>query len=368
MKDYYEVLGLPETATAEQIKRKYRTLVREYHTDVTDYPKFWAEERVKAINTAYEVLGDETRRAAYDAQRQAEATRQQAAEAARRRSTEAAARRAATQAESQAGAPARGPGACWPGGARSAASPSQTFAGGEAPRRARESKRRATTRRVLRPWGRVVLAVTVATVSAPVSALPLLAWWWWRAELAAQRPAATGLLLGAGLAHLVTGWWYPCLLPFARELVLCRLLAGTAFGATLGVVASAHSVTPPPSAALYTLCCSLGSLVGLTVNGAVLLRRGAQASWPGRGGFLTSMREGAQGALVVALGAALLVGGLQGELESVGLVAVMLGGLGLGVGLLTWLAAGVVMPVLDQLNGWLLKVAGRIEECPEGTL
>jgi hypothetical protein len=360
MNNYYEVLGLPETATTEQIKRKYRVLVREYHTDVTDYPKEWAEERVKAINAAYEVLSNEDKRAAYDTQRRA-------VEMIGQRGTAGSVHQAAPQAAWQPAETTRHSGAAGAGGTRSAAGPSQPDAGSEA-HRARETSRQATTRRVLRPWGRVVLAVTVAVVSALISALPLLAWWWWRAELLTQQSAVTGLLLGAMLAQLVTGWWYPRLSPFNREVVLCRLLAGAALGATLGVGVAAHSISPPPGVALYALCSSLGSLVGLAVNGAVLLRLGAQPSWTSGGGSLTSMREGAQGALVVALGAALLVGSLQGELESVGLVAIMLGGLGLGVGLLAGVAAMVVMPVLDQLNGWLLKVAGRIEECPEETL
>jgi hypothetical protein len=367
MNDYYEVLGVPETATMAQIKRKYRTLVREYHTDITDYPKAWAEERVKAINAAYAILGDERRRAAYDAQRQTAPTRQPVAEAAQRQATAEAARRAAAQAERQAAETRRNHGAHDPGAARAAACHSPPSAGGEA-RRSREVRRHATTYRVLRPWGRVVLAVTVATVSAMVSAVPLLAWWWWRAELAAQQPAVLGLVLGAGLTHLVTGWWYLRLVPFNRESVLCRLLAGAALGATMGVVGAAHSVSPPPSAALYTLCGSLGSLVGLAVNGVVLLRPRWRASRPSRFDYLTSVREGVQGGLLVALGTALLVGGLQGELEIVGLVALMLGGLGLGVGLLAGLAAGVAGPGLDHLAGWLLKVAGHVEEHPEEVL
>lgn len=64
-RDYYGVLGLPRDATPEQIKRAYRELVKKHHPDVAK-DKRAAEERFKEISEAYEVLGDEQKRAAYD--------------------------------------------------------------------------------------------------------------------------------------------------------------------------------------------------------------------------------------------------------------------------------------------------------------
>jgi len=63
-RDYYEVLGVSRTATAEELRRAYRRLAREYHPDVNKSPG--ADEKFKEINEAYEVLSDPERRAAYD--------------------------------------------------------------------------------------------------------------------------------------------------------------------------------------------------------------------------------------------------------------------------------------------------------------
>jgi molecular chaperone DnaJ len=63
-RDYYEILGVPKTASAEDLKQAFRTLARKYHPDVSKEEH--AEERFKEINEAYAVLSDEQKRAAYD--------------------------------------------------------------------------------------------------------------------------------------------------------------------------------------------------------------------------------------------------------------------------------------------------------------
>jgi molecular chaperone DnaJ len=64
-KDFYEVLGVNRTASADDIKRAYRALARRHHPDVADN-KAEAEHRFKEINEAYEVLSDPQKRAQYD--------------------------------------------------------------------------------------------------------------------------------------------------------------------------------------------------------------------------------------------------------------------------------------------------------------
>jgi curved DNA-binding protein len=64
-KDYYEILGLPRGASADEIKKAFRKLARRYHPDVAKVKK-GAEERFKEINEAYEVLGDPENRRKYD--------------------------------------------------------------------------------------------------------------------------------------------------------------------------------------------------------------------------------------------------------------------------------------------------------------
>jgi len=63
-RDYYEILGVPRDASQDDIKRAYRKLARKYHPDVSTESD--AEEQIKTVNEAYEVLKDKEKRAAYD--------------------------------------------------------------------------------------------------------------------------------------------------------------------------------------------------------------------------------------------------------------------------------------------------------------
>lgn len=63
-RDYYEVLGIPKTASKTDIKKSFRQLARQYHPDVSSDPD--AETKFKEINEAYEVLSDDEKRARYD--------------------------------------------------------------------------------------------------------------------------------------------------------------------------------------------------------------------------------------------------------------------------------------------------------------
>jgi curved DNA-binding protein len=63
-KDYYQVLGVARSASADEIKKAYRKLARQHHPDLNQAPE--AQARMQEINEAYEVLRDVEKRAAYD--------------------------------------------------------------------------------------------------------------------------------------------------------------------------------------------------------------------------------------------------------------------------------------------------------------
>ena len=63
-RDYYEVLGVQKGATADDIKKAFRKMARQFHPDVNSAPD--AEAKFKEVNEAYEVLSDDQKRAAYD--------------------------------------------------------------------------------------------------------------------------------------------------------------------------------------------------------------------------------------------------------------------------------------------------------------
>ncbi|MDW8219623.1 MAG: DnaJ domain-containing protein, partial [Bacteroidota bacterium] len=64
-KDYYRILGVPRTASLDEIKKAFRSLARMYHPD-THPNDAEAERKFKEINEAYEVLSDADKRRRYD--------------------------------------------------------------------------------------------------------------------------------------------------------------------------------------------------------------------------------------------------------------------------------------------------------------
>ena len=64
MRDPYQVLGVPKTASASEIKSAFRKLAKKYHPDQSTEAK--AKEKFAETSSAYEILGDEKKRGAFD--------------------------------------------------------------------------------------------------------------------------------------------------------------------------------------------------------------------------------------------------------------------------------------------------------------
>ena len=64
MRNPYDVLGVPKSASAGEIKSAFRRLAKKYHPDQSKEPR--AKDRFAEVGTAYEILGDEKKRAAFD--------------------------------------------------------------------------------------------------------------------------------------------------------------------------------------------------------------------------------------------------------------------------------------------------------------
>src|SRR5579871_5343819 len=64
-KDYYEILGVKKSASADDIRKAFRKLARKYHPDVNPGDKA-SEEKFKALSEANEVLSDPKKRKIYD--------------------------------------------------------------------------------------------------------------------------------------------------------------------------------------------------------------------------------------------------------------------------------------------------------------
>ena len=63
-KDYYDILGVPRSASAADLKKAYFKKAKEFHPDVNKSEG--AKEKFASINEAYEVLGDDSKKRVYD--------------------------------------------------------------------------------------------------------------------------------------------------------------------------------------------------------------------------------------------------------------------------------------------------------------
>lgn len=65
-KDYYQILGVPRSASDQEVKKAYRRLAMKYHPDRNPGREQWANDKFKEVNEAYSVLGDPEKRRQYD--------------------------------------------------------------------------------------------------------------------------------------------------------------------------------------------------------------------------------------------------------------------------------------------------------------
>ncbi len=67
MKNYYEILEVSQSASQEVIEKAYKTLAKKYHPDLQDgIDKTYAEQKMKELNEAYDVISNQEKRKSYD--------------------------------------------------------------------------------------------------------------------------------------------------------------------------------------------------------------------------------------------------------------------------------------------------------------
>ena len=71
MKDPYDILGVPKTASEAEIKKAFRTLAKKHHPDKHAGDKPMRKKKFQEISGAYDILGDKDKRAQFDAARSA---------------------------------------------------------------------------------------------------------------------------------------------------------------------------------------------------------------------------------------------------------------------------------------------------------
>ena len=65
-KNYYEILNISKNANKTEIKKAYKKLVKKYHPDLYNGDKNFAEQKIKQINEAYDILSDSEKKLEYD--------------------------------------------------------------------------------------------------------------------------------------------------------------------------------------------------------------------------------------------------------------------------------------------------------------
>ena len=66
MKDYYKILQVAPDASTEVIQMAYKALAKKYHPDLNPGQEEAAQEKMKDVNEAYEILSDKDKRWQYD--------------------------------------------------------------------------------------------------------------------------------------------------------------------------------------------------------------------------------------------------------------------------------------------------------------